>query len=248
MPIIKLTRRPDFITPDYALVNLWEMQILAHSFYPEQNSEESRAKWVERIQRTFAKDWTSRFCVFQDSGDLYKHWYAMHGLSLTPDRIRDLKSNEDRDLKIAARLLIDCTLGGLSKAKAINRFATKLVAEKGANSLHGAEMTVKRAWRKYFPACHYMAAWSLTQAAEVEKTQGALEFRAFTTISLAETLRKMAETKIPTHGSTPILDAKRTWKVPDWFPLSTISAIDWNDGKGAFKSEMVIATLTTEES
>lgn len=240
MPTIKLTREPNAVIPDYLMVNLWEMEIVAHSFYPDPGAGNERKKWVEKLYRTFAKDWTGKLSPLENSGDLHRRWFALHGLSQTKDEIGDLKHNENRDLKFAANILVDCTLGGMSKAGAINKIASKLMADSGANSANSAETTVKRAWRKYNTGCHYVAAWAMLYHEPRNESALKNDFLTFTVISFAEHLRELGEATIPKNGSVPILDANKTWKVPEWFPRTEISVLEWNDGSGIVQTEMTI--------
>jgi hypothetical protein len=247
MPTIKLTQRPNFITSYHALDALWACEILAHSFYPTPGAADARSKWVEKIQRQFSRDWTSRLCVLPNAGEFYAQWFARHHLAQTPDDIRDLKRNEDRDLQFAAQVLIDCTLGGYSKRKAVGDLAKKLHSQDEANSVPAAEVKIKRAWRKYDRGCHYVAAHTLLREADFGSGAQRRDFAIYATIALAEKLRAIAETRVPLRGTVPILPAGKSWKVPEWFPRPEVEVVDWRDGSGTIKFEMTIFEVSAAE-
>jgi hypothetical protein len=159
---------------------------------------------------------------------------ALHGYSLAQDDICDLKPNQDRDLNFAVEILLRCTLEGLSKASAITEIAEALVAAKVANSLHSAITTVKRAWRRYQSACHFVAAEVLLGESELGNIEDQNLF-AIMAISLAEELRRSGEIKVPSHGTIPVLNADITWKVPDAFPLVPVNLTGWRDGSGTIE-------------
>src|SRR5690349_8147331 len=121
MPEVQLTKTPnDDITPSYALVTLWESEITAYGLYPGINEARSRRKWVEKVQRQYATDWTGRTCLMQSAdAAFHRHWFALHSLSRTSNETQPFKKNNNRDVFLAARILIKCTLGRMSKAKAI---------------------------------------------------------------------------------------------------------------------------------
>ena len=57
---------------------------------------------------------------------------------------------------------------------------------------------------------------------------------AIDSVSLAEKLRTRGESTVPTHGSSPILNPMKTWKVPEFFPLAAIDVVDC-DGEILFQ-------------
>jgi hypothetical protein len=244
MPVITLTEKPNALTPTSAMLTLWEAEITAHALYPLAAAHDDRRRWVEKVLRQFAKDWTDRVCVLPIPGEVYQHWFALHAHSRTDDEDKGLKANDNRDLKFAARLLISCTLGGVSKAKSIKQIANELVAKKSANSLYSAETTVKRAWRRYRAGCHFLAAQLILDASAFEQTPAGLEFATITTISLAEKLRTIGEATKPVINGVTVLDAAEMWKVPDWFPLSTIKIVNWNNGAGTIVPGMTLLKVT----
>ena len=153
---------------------------------------------------------------------------ALHGLSLESDEYADLKRNEIRDLRIAIEVLLQCTLNGISKTRAMRQIAEELV-QRGANSLESAVQTVKSAWRSYKPGCHFAAAEMLVAQSEGATIQPNMNQSAIDSVSLAEMLRASGERTVPTHGHVPILDPACTWKVPNFFPLSPVDIVHTKD-------------------
>ena len=235
MPIIKLTDTATAITPGYALEHLWEMEILAHSLYPQPNAGAARRYWVERIQRKHAQDLTSRVSPRPIPGEFHRHWSALHGLTHTEDGLIGFKANKNRDLKFAANVLILCALEHMSKAKAISKLATIFLAEGKSNSLHSAETTIKRAWRSYYPACHFIAGFAMLTGGQPNETAETEPLDIKRSIAIGERLRECGETTIPPHGTRPILDASQTWSVPTTYSLPVITKIDWSNGGGSVK-------------
>ena len=235
MPTIELTDGPGTLLNPNAKLIWWKIQILAHSFYPAVDATALRSKWTNKVLRGFAKDWTGRICLLQPAGRVYQRWIALHGHSLGQDEVADLKPNDNRDLRIAIEVLLQCTLKGFSKAQASAQIARELVEQGGANSLESAEWTIKRAWRKYNPGCHFAAAELLVGQSECGQTRIDQNQSAINSVSLAEKLRDSGENTVPTHGSVPILDPAKTWKVPNAFPLSAINIVDC-DGEIQFNT------------
>jgi hypothetical protein len=227
MPTIQLTGCPTAIMPAPTLEVLWEMEIFAHALYPQLNAGSKRKSWVERIQRQFAKDYTDQVRPPLTAIKLLDYWFTLFDFAKTQDEIGDLKTNKNRDLQHAARILILCTQDKISKAKARASVADECMSTGRGNSTGSAEKALKQAWREYSPGCH-LAAASLMLASrkdEADKRSAFLEI-----ISLAEHLRVEGEGFIPTHGSLSILDPRKTWKVPASYPLLRVSVVSLDPG------------------
>ncbi len=225
MPTIELTEDPGTLLNRNAKLIWWQIQILAHSFYPAVGAALLRSKWAHKALRGFAQDWTSRTCPVEPAGRAHQRWFALHGHSVGQDEVADLKPNEDRDLRIAIEILLRCTLEDSSKAQAFAQIAKDLLAKGGANSAESAEWTVKRAWRKYNPGCHFAAAELMVGRSERGKSGVDVNQSAIYSVSVAEKLRTIGESTVPAHGSVPILNPAKTWKVPELFPLSAIESL-----------------------
>jgi hypothetical protein len=235
MPIVKLTYKPTAITPEYQLSILWAAESLAHSFYPVPEQHSARQKWVEGVLRRYARDWTRNICVLGHAREFYQHWYALDGLAKAETGLPRLKRNDNRDLMLAVNILVHCTLEGLSKAKSTRKLAEQLVAERNANSISSATATVKRAWRKYNTACHFVAAWILVEQSRPDESAAEATSESFLALSIAEHLRRLGETTVPKNGRDPVLDASETWKMPEWFPRQQVELIAWKGGAGIIR-------------
>jgi hypothetical protein len=235
MPVVKLTLKPDDVTPVYLMRHRWAMEILAHSLFPEVNASATRSAWVDSIMRRFARDWTTQICPLPSAVEMYRQWFGWHAFSLTPDEGEDLKSNDNRDLRIAARILIDRVFGSTSKAKAAAKIAFELRAGKRPTSSDGDEGIVKRAWRKYANGSHFVASYLLLEGGRSGATRPEPDDLFLEYIALAEHIRVTGENTVPPHGSTPVLDAGKTWKMPETFPLLRVNVRRWQDGTGAIE-------------
>lgn len=228
MPTIKLTEKPSAISPIHTMEALWEMEILAHSFYPQLDADSARKHWVEKIQRKFAQDFTTQISPRPLEGEFHRYWFAQHHFARTKNEIGNSKENESRDLNFTAHVLLLCVLERMSKREAISTISKKIHSDGGAISTNSAEATVRRAWKKYFPGCHFAAAFLLLNS-RLNKDSGDEGLQMIEGISLGEKLRKIGEGTVPFHGTIPILNAAKTWKVPEWYPLLKIGELNWKD-------------------
>ena len=228
MPTIELTQVPKLLSSNAKLA-WWRIQIMAHSYYPDPKDARRRSKHADKILRGYAKDWTNRICPLPSAGPANQRWMALHGHCQGQDEVADLKANESRDLRIAIEVLLHCTTEGFSKAQVFKRIALDLVKRGRSNSVESAESIVKRAWSKYNAGCHFAAAELLVARTKCDKTPPEMVQYVIDVISLAEKLRAIGEETVPPHGTVPILDPKKTWRVPHFFPLSTINIVDCGD-------------------
>jgi hypothetical protein len=233
MSTIEFTDLPGTLLSEKANLIWWNMQITAHSLFPDENATVQRRKWVDKIVRDHGIEWTSRICPLRSAGRSYERWMALHGYSRTQDEIADFNPTHFRDLLIAADVLQRCTLTSCSKAQAFQAIANDLRA-RGASSSESAQSTIKRAWRKYNPGCHFMAAEHVMWQTHPDYRRIDPDRYIIESVSLAEKLRLIGETTVPLHGSVPILDPAKTWKVPALFPVVPIDIVEC-DGEVFFQ-------------
>lgn len=204
---------------------LWEAEIIAYGLYPKANGGEQRRLWVESVHRSYADQWTRNVCPLPSAPlPQYYHWQASNFLFSSADKRQPLREHENRDAIFTSSILLQCLLSRMSRAAVTERIAETMRTAGTTNSSDSAQQMLKRAWRRYCPGAHIIAAWRLLN---VPGPLAVRDEEAFIKLSsLAEHIRRQAEAFIPPHGRHPILDPVATWKLPGNLPLLDVTLFD----------------------
>lgn len=157
-----------------------------------------------------------------------RHWHALNAFSGLADNRQPLREHENRDAIFTSRILLGCLLLRKSRAAVTKRIASTMWAAGTTNSFDSARQMLKRAWHRYCPGAHIIAAWGLLN---VTGPLAVRDEEAFIQLSsLAEHIRRQAEAFIPPHGRHPILNPVATWKLSGDLPLLDVTLFEIAEG------------------